>query len=145
MAALGVICIPTAPYFSVKTAQPLSVANCLIHTVHTGDTSFQLGQKAKLLARAKKTSISIFTPRTGTLALCPALSHWELTILRALTSIPDTCSDNNSSLFPESKWKAAWLTYSEWHKLTESCSVSTLTSLLLLLSRFSCVRLCATP
>lgn len=72
MAALGLICIPTAPYFSVGTAQPLSIANCLIHSVHTGDTSFQLGQKAKLPARGKKNSISIFTLRTGTLALCPS-------------------------------------------------------------------------
>ena len=72
MAALGLICIPTAPYFLVGTAQPLSVDNCLIHSDHTGDTSFQLGQKAKLPARAKENSISIFTPRIGTLALCPS-------------------------------------------------------------------------
>lgn len=94
-----------------------------------GTLPFSLGRRQSCLPGRRKIAFPFSPLGLGHLPYAPALSHWELTMLAALTSIPDTGSDNNSQLFPESKWKAAWLTYSEWHKLIGSCSVSTLTSL----------------
>ena len=127
MAALGVICIPTSSHFSVGTAQPRSWAKCLIHSVHIWNTSFQLGQQAKLPSRSKKSNISIFTPRTGTLALCPspvplgADSGCSLHLFLRPTQVIIL-------MIPRKQMKSS-LAHLEWHELIGSCSVSALTSI----------------